>query len=67
MTESSMADAVAFLHREHHQVAEGSAATGVAALREKALDVRGRKVGVVVSGGNIDEAKLLRILQKEPF
>lgn len=67
VTESAMADAVAFLHREHHQVVEGSAATGVAALREKALDVRSRKVGVVISGGNIDEAKLLRILQKEPF
>ena len=67
VTESAMADAVAFLHREHHQVVEGSAATGVAALREKALDVHGRKVGVVVSGGNIDEAKLLRILRKEPF
>ena len=67
VTEDEIAQAIAYLHREHHQVVEGSAATGVAALREKALDVRGRKVGVVISGGNIDEAKLLRILQKEPF
>jgi threonine dehydratase len=65
VSEQAMARAVAFLHREHHQVVEGAGAIGVAALREKLLEVRGRKVGVVVSGGNIDEAKLLKILGGE--
>lgn len=65
VSEPAMARAVAFLHREHHQVAEGSGAIGVAALREKLLEARGRKVGVVVSGGNIDEAILLKILGGE--
>jgi threonine dehydratase len=59
-----MEKAVAFLHSEHHQVVEGSGAIGVAALMEKLVDVRGRKVGVVVSGGNIDEGKLLKILSR---
>lgn len=64
VSESAMEKAVAFLHSEHHQVVEGSGAIGVAALMEKLVDVRGRKVGVVVSGGNIDEGKLLKILSR---
>lgn len=62
VSEPAMASAVAFLHKEHHQVVEGSGAIGVAALREKRLRAQGRKIGVVVSGGNIDEARLLNIL-----
>lgn len=65
VAEAAMEKAVAFLHSEHHQVVEGSGAIGVAALMEGLLDARERKVGVVVSGGNIDEAKLLRILHRE--
>ncbi len=62
--EPAMEKAVAFLHSEHHQVVEGSGAIGVAALMEGLVDVRGRKVGVVISGGNIDEAKIKKILAK---
>lgn len=65
VSEQAMASAVAFLHREHHQVVEGSGAIGVAALREKLLRAQGRKIGIVVSGGNIDEARLMKILGGE--
>lgn len=65
VSEPAMASAVAFLHREHHQVVEGSGAIGVAALREKLLRAQGRKIGIVVSGGNIDEARLMKILGGE--
>ncbi|MFA0888489.1 MAG: threonine/serine dehydratase [Synergistales bacterium] len=64
VSERAMATAVAFLHREHHQVVEGSGAIGVAALLDHLLEVRGKKVGVVVSGGNIDEGRLLKILEE---
>jgi threonine dehydratase len=43
---------------------EGSGAIGVAALLDHLLEVRGKKVGVVVSGGNIDEGRLLKILEE---
>jgi threonine dehydratase len=65
VSEPAMASAVAFLHKEHHQVVEGSGAIGVAALREKLLRAQGRKIGIVVSGGNIDEARLMKILGGE--
>lgn len=60
--EKDIARAMAFLHREHHQVVEGSGAVGVAALLAKKIDVAGRRVGVVLSGGNVDETVLLSVL-----
>ena len=62
ITEEDIAKAIAFLHREHHQVVEGAGAVGVAALLAGKVDVRGRKTGIVISGGNIDETKLKKIL-----
>jgi threonine dehydratase len=39
-------------------IAEGAGAVGVAALLARTLDVRGTRVAVVLSGGNIDQDKL---------
>lgn len=43
-------------------VVEGSAAVGVAALLFNKVDLKGRKVVAVISGGNIDVALLFKIL-----
>ena len=64
VTEEEIARAIAFLHKEHHQVAEGAGAVCVAALLAGKVDVRGRKTAVVISGGNIDEGKLKEILAR---
>jgi threonine dehydratase len=39
-------------------IAEGAGAVGVAALLARTLDVRGKRVAVVLSGGNIDQETL---------
>ncbi|HPJ25315.1 MAG TPA: threonine/serine dehydratase [Synergistaceae bacterium] len=62
--EESIAQAIALLHREHHQVVEGAGAVGVAALLEEAVPLEGEKIGVVISGGNIDHEVLLDILKR---
>lgn len=64
ITEEDIAKAIAFLHREHHQIVEGAGAVGVAALLAGKIDPKGRKTGIVISGGNIDEEKLKEILSK---
>lgn len=64
VSEDEMEEAMAFTHQHHHQVIEGGSATSVAALLSGKVDVKGRKVGVVISGGNVDDGKLLKILQK---
>ena len=63
VTEGDVAKAIAFYHREHHQVVEGAGAVGAAALLSGRFDARGRRVGLVVSGRNIDEARLLDVLK----
>jgi threonine dehydratase len=60
--ESDIARAIAFLHSKHHQVVEGAGAVGVAAIISGKIPVQGKRVGVIVSGGNIDHEKLLAIL-----
>lgn len=62
VTEKETAEAIAFMHREHHQVVEGAGAVGVAALLAGKAPVKGRKTGIVISGGNIDEKRLLSVL-----
>ena len=53
----------------HHEqlIAEGAGAVGVAAILAKALDVKGRRVAVVVSGGNIDNDQLSAISSQLPL
>ncbi|OUO95103.1 threonine/serine dehydratase [Cloacibacillus sp. An23] len=64
VTEDEIEAAIAFMHREHHQQVEGAGAVGVAALLAGKAPVHGRRTGVIISGGNIDEDKLLPILEK---
>ncbi len=44
-------------------LAEGAAAAALAALRRKATDLAGRKVALVLTGGNIDAQVLAGVLQ----
>ena len=60
--ESSIAEAIRFVAKEHSLIVEGSAAVGVAAILEgEPLPGRG-PVCVVLSGGNIDRARLKSLL-----
>ena len=64
VSEEELEKAIALVHRKHHQVIEGAGATGVAALMSGKINPEGKKVGVFVSGGNIDEKTLVKILNK---
>ena len=49
---------------EAFEVLEGAGAVGVAAILNGTANPRGKKTGVVVSGGNIDDERLKEILAK---
>ena len=53
VTDDDLVDAMIFLFRATHLVTEPSGAAGLAALLSGAIDLRGGRVGVVVSGGNV--------------
>lgn len=62
--DAEMINAVRFLLLRMKLLVEPSGAAPVAALmNDRVADVRGKKIGVVLSGGNIDPAKLAGILR----
>jgi len=61
--EATIVDALRLMLLRQHEVIEGSGAVGVAALIEDPRRFEGRRVGVVISGGNIDGELVHRIAQ----
>lgn len=59
VSEEEIAAGMAFALEEHHQVIEGGAAVGIAALLHHRVNQVGRQVAVVVSGGNVATDRLL--------
>jgi threonine dehydratase len=63
--EESISKAVYLLCTREQQKVEGSGAAGVALLLEKPEMFKGLTVAIVISGGNIDDARLDSIFDKE--
>ena len=58
VTDDAIRDATRFLLKTHHLVVEYSGGATTAALRSGRLDVAGRRVAVILSGGNMDPSLL---------
>ena len=58
VSEQQLRSAIGAIVREERLVAEGAAATGVAAVMSRVPEIRGRRVAVILSGANIDPARL---------
>lgn len=63
VSEKDIVDAVKFLFYRMKLVVEPSGALGIAALLSEKLDVEG-KVGVIISGGNVDAETMIKILKE---
>jgi threonine dehydratase len=62
VTDDEVEAAMRALFTDTHNVAEGGGAAALAALLKERDRVRGRRVGVVLSGGNVDRAAFARLL-----
>ncbi|SNS74119.1 threonine dehydratase [Tropicimonas sediminicola] len=62
VSEDEIAEAIRLLFRATHNVAEGAGAAALAALMQERESMAGRKVGVVLSGGNVDMPLFRQIL-----
>jgi threonine dehydratase len=62
VSDDEIRDAMRFLFERMKLVVEPSGAVGVAALRAGRLDVMGRRVGVIISGGNIGVDRFVEVL-----
>ena len=65
ISEGDIAEAMTFVHKNHHMVIEGAAGTAIAALMS-GVDIKGKRAAAVISGGNDDNAKFVRILNGAP-
>ncbi len=62
VSEDEIAAAMRFYFDDTHQIAEGAGAAPLAALLQERERMSGRNVGLVLSGGNIERARLLEVL-----
>ena len=64
LDESELEEGVRAALRFTHNLAEGSGAAPLAAAKKYGPKVAGKKIGCVMSGGNIDAATLRRVLSR---
>lgn len=62
VTDDEVADAMRELYRSTHNVAEGAGAAALAALRREAARQQGRRVAVILTGGNVDADVFAQVL-----
>ena len=62
VSEDEIEGAMRAYYTDTHNVAEGAGAAPLAALMRERDAMRGRKVALILSGGNIDREVYLRVL-----
>lgn len=61
--EAAIAEAMRLIVAEERLIVEGAGAAGIAALLAGVVDARGRRAGVILSGGNVAYDTLLDVLR----
>ena len=64
VSDDEMLDAIAAYHADTHNLAEGAGAAPLAALMQERAVMAGRKVGLILSGGNVDPGVYARALAR---
>ncbi|MEZ5668712.1 MAG: threonine dehydratase [Alphaproteobacteria bacterium] len=62
VTDAQIAQAIAVHYTDTHNLAEGAGAAALAAAMHEGDAVRGRRIGTILSGGNIDAALFLSLV-----
>ncbi|MEA3512569.1 MAG: threonine ammonia-lyase [Campylobacterota bacterium] len=62
--DKEIASAILFLLEQHKLIVEGAGATGAAAIMHNKIEIKGKKVVLPLSGGNIDVTMLAQIIEK---
>ena len=65
VSEAGIADALRLMLRTTHNLAEGAGAAGLAGLLALRESLSGKSVGICLSGSNIDQETLRRVLSRE--
>ena len=64
VTDDQVAEAMKLYFTATHNVAEGAGAAALAAALQVRHRLRGKRIGLTLSGGNVDHDMFARILQR---
>lgn len=67
VTDDEVAEAIRLYFSTTHNVAEGAAAAALAGAWQQRERIAGQRIGLPLTGGNIDRAKLARVLAGQPI
>ncbi|HJZ34368.1 MAG TPA: threonine dehydratase [Hyphomicrobiaceae bacterium] len=62
VTEAEIADAIRAYYVDTHNLAEGAGAAALAALIKEGASMQGKRIGLILSGGNIDREAFAEVL-----
>jgi threonine dehydratase len=62
VSDEQVAEAMRVYYTDTHNLAEGAGAAALAALMQECEAMAGKKVGVILSGGNIDMSVYARVI-----
>jgi threonine dehydratase len=65
VAEAEIADAMRIILSTTHNLVEGAGAAGLAGLMQLRDELAGKRVGIILSGGNVDAATLRRVVNHE--
>jgi threonine dehydratase len=65
VSETEIAEAIRAYYEDTHNLAEGAGAASLAALVQESSRQQGRRIGLVLSGGNIDRSAFAQVLAGE--
>jgi threonine dehydratase len=65
ISEEEIKNGMFYLFHSHRTIVEGAAAVGVGAMLNSRIDVNGKRVVSVVSGGTVDSTSFLEIIQAQ--
>jgi len=62
VSDAEIAEAMRAYFQDTHNVAEGAGAAALAGALQEKEDLAGKRIGIVLSGGNVDSEKFERVL-----
>ncbi|MGA3049944.1 MAG: threonine dehydratase [Terracidiphilus sp.] len=62
VSDAAIAEAMRVLYQDTHNLAEGAGAAGLAGALEEKQHLQGKRVGIVLTGGNVDREMYERVL-----
>jgi threonine dehydratase len=65
VTEAEIAEAMRMLMMTTHNLVEGAGAAGLAGVLKLRDELAGQRVGIIISGGNVDATTLRRVMNRE--